>query len=177
MTYAVLCKPLPDLNLPATGNQTIRLWDFRGRNILLYFYHKDDTRSSILESKLFRNSYRKFVELDTVVFGISRDSIKLHEKFKAKQDLPFPLLSDKSGRICKFFNVLKEKAIYGKIVSYIEGSTFLIDKEGFLIHQWRDVNLKGHISNLLNVIAKKGKKKDKVMPKNYMFLPMRRHLH
>ncbi len=177
MTYAVLCKSLPDLNLPATSNQTVRLWDFRGRNIILYFYHKDNTRGSILESQLFRNSYRKFIELDTVVFGISRDSIKSHEKFKDEQNLPFPLLSDKSGRVCKFFNTLKEKVIYGKTVKYTERSTFLIDKEGFLIHQWRDINLQGHISDVLDVIAKKGKNKDKVIPKNYVFLPMRRHVH
>jgi peroxiredoxin Q/BCP len=155
MNTVVLNKPVPDFTIPATSNQMIRLSDFRGKNIVIYFYPKDCTSGCTLESQLFRDYYAKFHKYQTVIFGISRDTIKLHEKFKADQNLPFPLLSDSDEKICGLFGVMKDKNMYGRKVRGIERSTFLIDKQGILIHEWRNVKVEGHVKEVLDTLKVK----------------------
>ena len=152
MVNVALNSPVPDFNLPATSGQTIRLSDFRGKNIVLYFYPKDCTSGCTLEAQLFRDYYPQFHKLNTVIFGISRDTIKLHEKFKADQKLPFPLLSDQDEKICELFHVMKDKNMYGRKVRGIERSTFLINPQGVLLQEWRKVKVEGHIKEILTAI-------------------------
>jgi thioredoxin-dependent peroxiredoxin len=152
MVAIALHKPIPDFSLPATSGQSIRLADLRGKYIILYFYPKDCTSGCTLEAQMFRDYYPQFHKLNTLVFGISRDTLKLHEKFKADQKLPFPLLSDENEKICTLFEVIKEKNMYGRKVRGIERSTFLIDPQGMLIQEWRKVKIEGHIKELLTAI-------------------------
>jgi len=142
-------KKVPDFELPATGDQNIRLADLKGKNVVIYFYPKDSTPGCTLEGQAFRDDYNKFIRANTVILGVSRDSIKSHENFKAKQDFPFELLSDKDETLCKLFDVIKMKNMYGKEVMGIERSTFLIDAKGVLRQEWRKVKVDGHSEELL----------------------------
>lgn len=140
---------VPDFELPATGEQSISLSGLRGKNLVLYFYPKDSTPGCTLEGQNFRDVYDRFVAMDTVILGVSRDSIKAHENFKEKQNFPFDLLSDKDETLCQLFNVIKPKKLYGKEFMGVERSTFIIDKEGVLKAEWRKVKVKGHVDEVL----------------------------
>lgn len=142
-------KAVPDFELPATGDRSIRLSSLKGQNIVLYFYPKDNTPGCTLEGQDFRNLHAKFKRANTVVLGISRDSVKSHEGFKIKQEFPFDLLSDEEERACKIFDVIKPKNMYGKQVMGIERSTFLIDTKGILRQEWRKVKVEGHAAEVL----------------------------
>ena len=154
MTLAKIGNKVTDTKLAATGAQIIRLSDFKGKNIVLYFYPKDSTPGCTLEGQDFRDSKRKFSAINTVILGVSRDSIKSHENFKSKQSFSFDLLSDPDEKLCKQFDVIKEKNMYGKKVIGIERSTFLIDENGILVKEWRKVKVKGHVGEVLEEIKK-----------------------
>lgn len=140
---------LPNLSLPATGNKTITLSDLLGNNVVLYFYPKDDTPGCTQEGQDFRDNYEVFSTLNTVILGVSRDDVKKHEKFQAKYNFPFDLLSDENEQLCQLFDVIKPKNMFGKLVKGIERSTFLFDRQGILRHEWRKVKVPGHIEQVL----------------------------
>ncbi len=152
MANVSLGKKVPNLELPATGDQTFKLSDCKGKNIVLYFYPKDSTPGCTREGQDVRDNHLKFKRRNTLVFGISRDSIKSHENFRAKQGFKFDLLSDADETACKLFDVIKMKNMYGKKVMGIERSTFLIDSKGVLRHEWRKVKVDGHIDEVLQAI-------------------------
>ena len=149
MSTVTLNKVVPDFTLPATGDQTVRLKDLRGQNVVLYFYPKDSTPGCTTEGQDFRNQYKAFTKANTVVFGISRDSLRSHENFKSKQNFPFDLLSDSEEEVCKLFDVIKPKNMYGREVIGVERSTFLIDAAGKLRREWRKVKVAGHVDEVL----------------------------
>ncbi len=142
-------KKIPDFSLPATGEQTIRLKDLRGQNVVLYFYPKDSTPGCTQESQDFRDLQTKFKHANTVILGVSRDSLKSHENFKTKQDFKFDLLSDAEATLCTLFDVIKMKNLYGKQVRGIERSTFLVDDKGVLRNEWRKIKVAGHAEEVL----------------------------
>ncbi|USQ13935.1 peroxiredoxin [Legionella lytica] len=133
----------------ATSDLQAHLNDYKGQYVVLYFYPKDSTPGCTTEGQDFRDAYPQFQALNTQIFGISRDSIKSHENFKAKQNFPFELISDADEQLCQLFDVIKMKSMYGKQVRGIERSTFIIDPEGKLVHQWRKVSVKGHVDEVL----------------------------
>lgn len=146
-------KPAPDFSLPATSGKIINLKSLIGKNIILYFYPKDCTSGCTQEGKDFKENYKKFVSLNTTILGVSRDSLKLHEKFKSEQQFPFELLSDVDEVVCQLYDVLKEKMMYGKKTFGIERSTFLIDKSGILRQEWRKVKVPGHVDEVLQAVG------------------------
>jgi len=133
-----------------TGDNKFILSDYLGKNIVIYFYPKDNTPGCTTEGEDFRDKYNLFQNKNTVVFGVSRDSIKSHENFKEKYDFPFQLISDPDEKICNIFDVIKEKSMYGKKYMGIERSTFLIDTKGKLVKEWRKVKVKGHVQDVIN---------------------------
>jgi peroxiredoxin Q/BCP len=149
MTVLSINQPVPDFAVDSTGGQTVRLADFRGKRVLLYFYPKDNTPGCTQEGIAFRDHFEEFQQLNTVIFGVSRDSIKTHEGFKCKQAFPFELLADQDENLCRLFDVIKMKNMYGKQVQGIERSTFLLDENGVLIKEWRKVQVKNHIPEVL----------------------------
>lgn len=152
MTQVKIGKKVDDFTALATGDQSIKLSDLIGKNVVLYFYPKDKTPGCTKEGQDFRDNICKFTSRNTVIFGVSRDSLTLHEKFKQEQDFPFELLSDKEELLCKQFDVIKEKNMYGKKVMGIERSTFLIDDKGILRTEWRKVKVDGHVDEVLAAI-------------------------
>lgn len=152
MSKVTIGKKVPDFSLPATGEQSIKLSDLKGKNIILYFYPKDSTPGCTLEGQDFRDNIKKFTTRNTVILGVSRDSIKSHENFRNKQRFPFELLSDSNEKLCKMFDVIKEKNMYGKKVMGIERSTFLIDTRGVLRAEWRKVKVDGHVDEVLSAV-------------------------
>ncbi|NOQ63897.1 MAG: redoxin domain-containing protein [Methyloprofundus sp.] len=156
MSTVSLNNPVPNFSAAATGDKTIQLSDYQGQYVLLYFYPKDNTSGCITEGQNFRDNTEKFEQYNTVILGVSRDSVRVHEGFKTKQNFPFDLLSDKEEKLCQLFDVIKEKNMYGKKVMGIERSTFLIDPEGVLIHEWRKVKVKIHLDEVLEKLAKLG---------------------
>ena len=134
---------------PSTGDKTISLKDLSGKKVVLYFYPKDSTPGCTTEGQNFRDAKEKFSRLNTVIFGVSRDSMKRHENFKAKQNFNFDLLSDEDESLCQQFDVIKLKKLYGKEYMGIERSTFLIDENGKLLEEWRGVKVKGHVDEVL----------------------------
>jgi len=145
-------KPVPDFELAATNGRTIKLSALKGHNVVLYFYPKDATSGCTLEAVAFSNFQLKFKRLNTVVLGVSRDSLKSHENFRRKHALKFDLLSDESEKVCKLFSVMKMKSMYGRKYRGIERSTFLIDTDGALRAEWRKVAVKGHVDEVLMAI-------------------------
>ena len=145
-------KKVPEFNVLSTGDKTLKLSSLRGKNIIIYFYPRDATPGCTIEGQDFRDNIRKFSSRNTTILGVSRDTIASHEKFKKNQKFPFDLLSDKDEKLCKIFDVIKEKNMYGKIVFGIERSTFLIDEKGILRHEWRKVRVKDHVDDVLNVL-------------------------
>lgn len=152
MAKVAIGKKVPDFELPATGDETFKLSDYQGENVVIYFYPKDSTPGCTTEGQDFRDNHRKFRARKTRIFGISRDSLKSHENFKAKQEFPFALLSDAEEKACKLFDVIKEKNMYGRKVMGIERSTFLIDAEGVLRQEWRGVKVPGHVDEVLQAV-------------------------
>jgi peroxiredoxin Q/BCP len=142
-------QTVEDFQIQATGNKLVQFSDFRGRKLLLYFYPKDNTPGCTLEGQAFRDHIAQFDDLNTVILGISRDSVKTHEGFKVKQAFPFDLLSDADEILCQYFAVIKMKNMYGKQVRGIERSTFLLDESGVLIKEWRKVQVKSHLAEVL----------------------------
>lgn len=149
MTPITLGDPVPDLKMPSTGGKTVNLRDFHGSNIVLYFYPKDNTPGCTQEGRDFNELADSFGARDTLIFGISRDSVKMHEGFKCKQGFAFDLLSDADESLCALFDVIKLKSMYGKQVRGIERSTFLFDRNGRLAREWRKVKVKGHAQEVL----------------------------
>lgn len=152
MANVTLGKKVPDFELPSTGDKTFRLSDHLGERLVLYFYPKDSTPGCTTEGQNFRDSHRKFRARNTRVFGISRDSLRSHENFKAKQEFPFDLLSDADEKVGRLFDVIQEKNMYGRKVLGIVRSTFLIDEEGVLRREWRGVKVNGHVEEVLEAI-------------------------
>jgi peroxiredoxin Q/BCP len=142
-----------DFSLPATGNQAFALSGARGKNLVIYFYPKDNTPGCTTEAQQFRDLYAKFKKANCEVVGISRDSLKSHENFKAKFTLPFELLSDTDETACNLFGVIKQKNMYGKQVRGIERSTFVFDKTGILRQEWRGLKADGHAQEVLNFVT------------------------
>jgi peroxiredoxin Q/BCP len=143
-------KAIPDFELPATGNQRFRLSAFQGHPFILYFYPKDNTPGCTDESLQFRALHAQFVKAGVAVFGVSRDSLASHEKFRQKFAFPFELLSDPNETACAIFGVMKLKNMYGKQVRGIERSTFAIDGEGRIAREWRGVKVPGHAQEVLD---------------------------
>lgn len=152
MAKASIGKKLSNFTIPATGEKDISLADLKGKNFILYFYPKDSTPGCTKEGQDFTDNIRQFRARNTVILGVSRDSIKSHENFKAKQKYSFDLLSDKDEKLCVQFDVIKEKNMYGKKVMGIERSTFLIDEKGILRKEWRKVKVDGHVSEVLEEV-------------------------
>jgi peroxiredoxin Q/BCP len=149
---ATIGATIPDLDRPATGDKTIKLSDFRGRRLVLYFYPKASTPGCTQEGLDFNAAAGDFAALNTAILGASRDGIKAQEGFKAKQGFTFDLLSDKDEALCKAFDVIKLKKMYGKESLGVERSTFLIDEEGVLRQEWRGVKVKGHVDEVLAAV-------------------------
>ena len=145
-------KKVKNFKLPATGSKEISLDDFKGKNVVLYFYPKDSTPGCTTEGQDFRDAKARFTRQNTVIIGVSRDSLKSHENFKAKQKFNFDLLSDAEENLCNQFDVIKMKNMYGKQVRGIERSTFLIDEKGVLHQEWRKVKVKGHVDEVLEAV-------------------------
>ena len=143
---------IPEFQLPATGGQPFSLAAVRGKTLILYFYPKDSTPGCTTEAQQFRDLHEEFLQAGCVIAGVSRDSVKSHENFKAKQNLPFTLISDADETLCTQFAVIKEKKLYGKLVRGIERSTFVIDGQGVLRHEWRGVKAPGHAQEVLDFI-------------------------
>lgn len=139
----------PEFKLMGSDNKEHSLKDYKGKRVILYFYPKDNTPGCSLEAQDFKNHYESFIDNNTVVLGVSRDNLKSHEKFINKYELPFVLLSDEDEVVCRLYDVLKEKNMFGKKVFGIERSTFVIDEEGKIIDIYRKVKVKGHVESLL----------------------------
>ena len=145
-------KRVENFTLPATGDQNLSLNDFKGRNLVIYFYPKDNTSGCTRESEDFRDLHAQFQATGTDILGVSRDSIKSHENFRKKYQFPFHLLSDSDEILCKQFDVIHEKKMYGRTYMGLVRSTFLIDSKGVLIQEWRKVRVPGHAQAVLEAI-------------------------
>ncbi len=150
-------KKVKNFSRPATGEQQIALKDLAGKKVVLYFYPKDSTPGCTTEGQNFRDSKAKFTRQNTVILGVSRDSIRKHENFKTKQAFNFELLSDEDESLCKQFDVIKLKKLYGREYMGVDRSTFLIDENGVLIEEWRGVKVKGHVDEVLDACKKHNK--------------------
>ncbi len=150
----IICegKKIPSFNAEATSGKEIEFKNLLGRPIVLYFYPKDSTPGCTLEGEDFRDNYQRFRQQQATIFGISRDNLNSHEKFKSKYNFPFELITDPDEKLCKLFDVIKEKNMYGKKYIGIERSTFLIDAQGVLRKEWRKVKVKGHVNDVLNAV-------------------------
>ena len=147
-------KKCPIFKGDSTSNKTISNKDFLGKNLVIYFYPKDSTPGCTTEGQDFRDNYKTFKKLNTDILGVSRDSVKSHENFKQKQSFPFELLSDPKEIMCKAFDVMKLKSMYGKEYIGVDRSTFLISSEGKIIKEWRSVKVKGHVNEVLDEVKK-----------------------
>ena len=145
----VIDTPVADFQAPATSGQTFSLAGLKGKQVVIYFYPKDSTPGCTTEGQGFRDQHAAFQAANTEVFGVSRDSVKSHENFKAKQAFPFELISDKDEAVCQLFDVIKLKKLYGKEYMGVHRSTFLIDKNGVLRQEWRGVKVPGHVDAVL----------------------------
>ncbi len=142
-------EKVADFSVPATGDKTLSLSDFKDKNLVVYFYPKDNTPGCTLEGQDFRDHYPEFEAANTAILGVSRDSLKSHERFKEKQNFPFDLLADEDEALCRLFDVIHEKNMYGRKVMGVVRSTFLIDGDGVLRNEWRKVRVKGHVEAVL----------------------------
>jgi len=142
----------PNFQGECTSGLTISNKDFVGRNLVIYFYPKDSTPGCTTEGQEFTENHKVFKKLDTEILGVSRDSIKSHENFKSKQSFSFELLSDPDEKVCKAFDVIKKKSMYGREYMGIDRSTFLINKKGKIIKEWRSVKVKGHVDEVLTAV-------------------------
>ena len=142
-------KKCPAFSGDATGGTVLSNKDFEGKNFVIFFYPKDNTPGCTLEGQDFRDNHKKFLKLDTEILGVSRDSIKSHENFVSKQDFSFQLLSDPDEIMCKAFDVMREKSMYGKKYIGVDRSTFLVNSKGIVTKEWRSVKVKGHVLEVL----------------------------
>lgn len=149
---ALHCQ-VPDFSAAMTGDKKFQLSDFAGKNLILYFYPKDNTPGCTTESIAFRELHEKFKAVNTEIVGISRDSLRSHEGFKTKLGLTFDLISDPDETVCNLFNVMKLKNMYGKQLRGIERSTFIIDGNGKLVKEWRGVKVAGHVDEVLEFVS------------------------
>jgi peroxiredoxin Q/BCP len=145
-------EKVANFSLPATGDKIVSLDDFKDSNLIIYFYPKDSTPGCTLEGQNFRDLHSEFHESGTAILGVSRDSLKAHENFKAKQNFPFDLISDVDEKLCRQFDVIHEKNMYGRKVMGIVRSTFLLDGKGVLQKGWRKVRVKGHVEEVLEAV-------------------------
>ena len=152
MTKKLLDKNSPKFKAEATSGKTISSEDYLGKNLVIYFYPKDSTPGCTTEGQEFRDLYDEFQSYNTEILGVSRDSIKSHENFKLKQNFPFELLSDPDEKVCKSFDVMKLKSMYGREYIGVDRSTFVINAEGKVVHEWRAVKVKGHVAEVLEVV-------------------------
>ena len=148
----MLNQVIPEFELPATSGKTFKLSDYLGKTLVIYFYPKDATPGCTTEGQQFRDMHADFEAANAVIFGISRDSLKSHENFKAKFNFPFDLLADTEEIACHLFAVMKIKNMYGKQVRGIERSTFIINGKGLLVRQWRGLKVDGHVWEVLEFI-------------------------
>lgn len=142
-------KKCPAFKGDSTSGLMLSNKDFDGKNLVIYFYPKDSTPGCTTEGQDFRDNYKNFKKLNTEILGVSRDSVKSHENFKLKQSFPFELLSDPDEKMCKSFDVMKMKSMYGREYMGVDRSTFLINKEGKVVKEWRSVKVKGHVDEVL----------------------------
>jgi peroxiredoxin Q/BCP len=152
MSKVAIGKKIPAFKVAATGNKEIKLADLKGNKVVLYFYPKDSTPGCTTEGLDFQANLSKFTRAGAIVLGVSRDSLASHDKFREKQGFKFDLLSDADETLCKMFDVIKEKNMYGKKVMGIERSTFLIDTQGVLKQEWRKVKVAGHVDEVLAAV-------------------------
>ena len=152
MKKAVAGKPIPDTEMQTTGGKAKRLHDLKGRYTVLYFYPKDNTPGCTLEGQDFRDHHAQFKKLKTEIYGVSRDSLSSHEKFKAKFKFPFELISDEKEELCRIFDVIREKSLYGKKYMGVNRSTFILDKDSVLRKEFRGVKVKGHVEAVIEEI-------------------------
>jgi peroxiredoxin Q/BCP len=145
-------KSFPDFELPATGGSIFKLSAEHGHPLVVYFYPKDNTPGCTTEGQQFRDLYPQFQKLKCSVYGISRDSLKSHDNFKAKMNFPFELLSDSDEKACQLFGVIKMKNMYGKQVRGIERSTFVFDAQGKIVREWRGVKVPGHAQEVFDFV-------------------------
>ena len=150
-------KKVAGFTAAATGDKNLSLSDFKGKNLVIYFYPTDSTPGCTLEGQNFRDLHPEFEKAKTAILGVSRDSIKSHENFKAKQGFPFDLIADKEETLCQAMDVIKMKNMYGKQVRGIERSTFLIDSDGKLAREWRGVKVPGHVDEVLEAVKELNK--------------------
>ncbi len=149
---SIMNLAVPDFSAAMTGGQPFRLSEQRGKKLVLYFYPKDNTPGCTAESLQFRDLHERFRHAGAAIFGISRDSLRSHEGFKAKLGLPFELISDADEAVCTMFDVIVMKSMYGKKVRGIERSTFVIDAEGKIVKEWRGVKVPGHVDEVVELI-------------------------
>ena len=152
MSTPVVGKKVPAFTAEATSDLTVSSKDLKGTAYVLYFYPRDNTPGCTVESQDFAANHAKFRRRKVRVFGVSRDSLKSHERFKEKFDFPFELIADPDEALCQLFDVIKDKNMYGKKVRGIERSTFVIDEKGVLRHEWRKVKVKGHVDEVLEAL-------------------------
>ena len=153
---SILNMTVPDFSAEITGTIPFQLSQHRGKNLVLYFYPKDNTPGCTTESLQFRDLYPKFQKAGTEIIGISRDSIRSHDGFKSKLELPFELISDSDETVCTMFDVIVMKSMYGKKVRGIERSTFVIDAAGKIVKEWRGVKVPGHVDDVLEFVQSLG---------------------
>jgi peroxiredoxin Q/BCP len=152
MSEITVGQPVADFTAQATNDQTVTLSELKGKNVVIYFYPKDNTPGCTTEGQDFRDHIVDFEANDTVIFGVSKDSLRTHTNFKTKHEFPFELITDPEEEVCKHFDVIKLKKNYGREYMGIERSTFLIDKEGILREEWRKVKVKGHVLEVLEAV-------------------------
>ncbi len=145
-------KRVENFTLPATGDESLSLQDFRGKHLIIYFYPKDNTPGCTREGQDFRDLYKEFKQAGADIVGVSRDSVKVHDNFRKKHQFPFHLLSDKDETLCNQFDIIKEKTLYGRKYMGIVRSTFLIDADGILQYEWRNIRVPGHAETVLEAV-------------------------
>ena len=152
MNIVELNQAVPEFSCATTAEEALTLASLKGKNIVIYFYPKDNTPGCTQEGQDFRDHYDEFQAANTEIFGVSRDSVRVHTGFKNKHSFPFELISDPDESLCKLFDVIKLKKLYGKEYMGIERSTFLINADGILVNQWRKVKVKVHVAEVLTEI-------------------------
>ena len=154
--HVELNKPVPDFSAQATGEQTVTPASLAGKNVVIYFYPTDNTPGCTTEGQDFRDAHAEFAAANTIIYGVSKDSLRTHANFKAKHEFPFELISDPDEALCRLFDVIKLKKLYGKEYEGIERSTFLIDAKGVLRQEWRKVKVPGHVAEVLAAVRTLG---------------------
>ena len=145
-------KKCPNFLADSTRDKKLSNDDFKGKKLIIFFYPKDKTPGCTLEGQDFRDNYQEFKKLNAEIIGVSRDSIKSHQNFREKQSFPYDLLSDPEEKMCKSFDVMREKSMYGKKYIGVDRSTFMISSDGLVLKEWRSVKVKGHVQEVLEAL-------------------------